>query len=128
MHHGPAPRTAGAVVVSLTEFTARRFRDLPGIARAGIALQSGWWAMPGDIGVLLYAYPAQRKGGSLSVWESEADLRRFIRLPRHVAVMRAYRDRVTVRSATWTSESVDLHEAWARREEHLRSAALPRTA
>jgi len=91
------------VVVSLTEFTARRHRDLPGIARAGVGLSRGWWAMPGAIGVVLYVDPARRQGGSLSIWTSEADLRRFVGLPRHIAIMRAYRDWVTVRAATWTA-------------------------
>jgi hypothetical protein len=119
MHRGPVLPTDGPVIVSLTEFTAQRFRDLPGIARAGLGLQSGWWAMPGAIGVVLYAHPAQRQGGALSLWESAPDLQRFVALPRHVAIMRAYRDRVTVRSAVWTSENVDLDGVLRRREEYL---------
>jgi hypothetical protein len=119
MRRGPVPRTDGPVVVSLTEFTARRFRDLPGIARAGIGLRRGWWAMPGAIGVVLYVDPARRTGGSLTVWETEADLRRFVALPRHLAIVRAYRGRVRVRSATWTTEAFDLDAAWASRHERL---------
>ena len=56
---GPAPRTDGPVIVSLTEFTARQARDLPGIAREGIGLAKGWWAMPGAISVALYVNPAK---------------------------------------------------------------------
>ena len=56
---GPAPRTDGPVIVSLTEFTARQARDLPGIAREGIGLAKGWWAMPGAISVDLFVYPAK---------------------------------------------------------------------
>jgi hypothetical protein len=100
------------VVVSLTEFTAARLRDLPAIARDGTALSRGWWAMPGAIGVVLYLDVAQKRGGSLSVWETEEDLRRFVRLPRHLAIMRAYRDRVTVRAATWRMEELRLRDAW----------------
>jgi hypothetical protein len=123
MRRGPAPRTDGPVVLSLTEFTSKRFRDLPGIARAGLGLRSGWWAMPGAIGVVLYAHPAQRQGGALSVWESEADLQRFVALPRHVAIMHAYRGRVTIRSAVWTSENADLDQVLRRRDEYLAGAA-----
>jgi hypothetical protein len=119
MHRGPAPTTNGPVVVSLTEFTAERYRDLPGIARAGFELQSGWWAMPGAIGVVLYADPARRQGGALSLWQSATDLERFVALPRHVAVMRAHRARVSIRSAVWTSENVDLDDVLRRREEYL---------
>ena len=119
MHRGPAARTDGPVIVSLTEFTARRARDLPGIAWHGIGLRRGWWAMPGAIGVVLYVDATRRQGGSLSIWETEADLRRFVALPRHLAIMRAYRDRVTVRSATWTTERFRIEEAWAGRHERL---------
>ena len=103
-HPGAAPATDGPVVVSFTEFTARSVRDLPGIARAGLGLRRGWWAMPGAIGVVLYVDVAARRGGSLSVWATEEDLRRFVALPRHVAIMRRYRTRVTVRATTWTAE------------------------
>jgi heme-degrading monooxygenase HmoA len=117
--HGPVPLTDESVVVSLTEFTARRFRDLPGIARAGIGLSRAWWAMPGAIGVTLYVDPLRRRGGSLSVWKSEQDLRRFVALPRHVAIMRRYRDRVTVRAATWTTGHFSAATVWEEREAQL---------
>jgi hypothetical protein len=104
-HPGPVPRTDGPVVVSFTEFTARRFRDLPGIAWAGLGLRRGWWAMPGAIGVVLYVDVRARRGGSLSVWATEEDLRRFVALPRHVAIMRRYRQRVAVRATTWRAEA-----------------------
>ena len=112
-HPGPAPSTDGPVIVSLTEFTAHQLATLPGIVRAGLALQRGWWAMPGAIGVLLYLEPGRRRGGSLSVWQTEADLRRFVGLPRHAAIMRAHRERVTVRATTWTTERFRVADAWA---------------
>jgi hypothetical protein len=121
---GPVPLTEGPVVVSLTEFTARRFRDLPWIARDGIRLSHGWWAMPGAIGVTLYVDPGRRRGGSLSVWANEDALRRFIALPRHVAIMRRHRGRVSVRAATWTTERFSAAAVWDEREARL--AAAPR--
>jgi hypothetical protein len=35
------------------------------------------------------------------VWESEADLRRFVTLPAHLAIMRKYRALGTLKAATW---------------------------
>ncbi|HMJ33178.1 MAG TPA: hypothetical protein VK501_04610 [Baekduia sp.] len=122
MTPGPVPPTDGAVVVSLTEFKARRFRDLPGIVCEGVGLSRGWWAMPGAVGVLLYLDPARKTGGSLSVWASEDDLRRFVALPRHVAVMRRYRSRVRVRSALWQTADFRTADAWAQRHERLAAA------
>jgi hypothetical protein len=123
MRPGPVPRTDGPVVVSLTEFTARRLRDLPGIVRDGVDLSRAWWAMPGAIGVVLYLDPARRRGGSLSVWVAEEDVRRFVALPRHAAIMRKYRERVTVRSALWQTQGFRLRDAWAQRDERLAAAA-----
>jgi hypothetical protein len=122
LHPGPVPRTNGPVTVSLTEFTARGMHDLPGIAREGVALCRGWWAMPGAIGVVLYVDVLSKTGGSLSIWESEADLKRFIGLPRHTAIMRRYRDRVDVRATTWTAENFNVTEALKQRAERLTAA------
>jgi hypothetical protein len=123
MTPGPVPRTDGPVTVSLTEFTARRFRDLPGIVRDGVGLSRGWWAMPGAIGVILYLDPAKKQGGSLSVWAGADDLRRFVALPRHVAIMRRYRELVSVRAAVWQTDGFRTADAWAQRYERLAAAA-----
>jgi hypothetical protein len=122
MTPGPVPRTDGPVTVSLTEFTARRFRDLPGIVRDGVGLSRGWWAMPGAIGVILYLDLAQKRGGSLSVWAGEDDLRRFVALPRHTAIMRRHRGRVSVRSAMWQTDAFRTADAWAQRHDRLAAA------
>jgi hypothetical protein len=110
------------VIVSLTEFTADRLRDLAAIARDGLALRRGWWAMPGAIGVALYVDAPRRRGGALSVWASAEDLRRFVALPRHREIVRRYGPRVTVRAATWTTESFHADDVFARREELLEAA------
>jgi hypothetical protein len=111
---GPDPRPGqDPVVVSFTEFQAHRWRDLPGIIRTGRDLRRAWWAMPGAIGASLWLEPTRRRGGSLTVWTSDEHLRRFVRLPRHVAVMRRYRDRVAVRSATWTTRAFSATTAYA---------------
>jgi len=124
LHPGPVPWTNGHVTVSLTEFTAHRMRDLPGIAREGIALSRGWWAMPGAIGVVLYVDVLSKIGGSLSIWESEVDLRRFVALPRHTAIMRRYRDRVDVRATTWTAENFSVTEGMKQRAKRLTVAGV----
>jgi hypothetical protein len=101
---GPAIGADSAVVVSVTDFTAHRIRDLPGIALTGLRLRMGWYAMPGAVGLWLWSVPMQARSGSVSVWTSEDDLRRFVGLPLHVDVMRRNRDRGTLRSTTWTAD------------------------
>jgi heme-degrading monooxygenase HmoA len=98
---GPAARHTGPLVVSLTDFRAHHARDLPSVYLAGLRLREGWYAMPGAIGLWLWGQPLQRRGGSLTIWESNDDLRRFVSLPAHVAIMRRYRDRGTIASDTW---------------------------
>jgi hypothetical protein len=122
MTPGPVPGVDAPVIVSLTEFTAHPLRDLPAIVRDGLALQRGWWAMPGAIGVALYADVARRRGKALSVWASAEDLRRFVGLPRHQEIMHRYGPRVTIRAATWTTENVRAADVLARREELLKAA------
>lgn len=119
MVSGPVAHSDGPMVVSLTEFTPRDAHDWPLIARDGLALTRGWWAMAGAIGVVLYGDVRHRCGGSLSLWTSEEDLRRFVALPRHTAIMRRYRDRGTVRAAVWTADAVDLNATLAQREVRL---------
>ena len=66
-----------------------------------------------------------KTGGSLSIWATEDDLRRFVALPRHVAIMRRYRDRLHVRATTWTTENFSVAEAWEQRNERLAAAGAP---
>ncbi|MDT7765537.1 MAG: hypothetical protein QOC63_4957 [Mycobacterium sp.] len=69
-------------------------------------MRMGWYAMAGAVGMWLWMTAAGR-GGSISVWETEEDLERFITLPHHVDIMRRYGDRGTVRSTTWAVDRFD---------------------
>jgi hypothetical protein len=117
---GPVSMGDGAVVVSLTDFRAHRLRDLPGIYWSGLRLREGWYAMPGAIGLWLWGRPLERgRGGSVSVWQSEADLRRFVGLPAHVAIMRKYRSLGTLNSATWEMDHFSLPAAQAAAQQRI---------
>jgi hypothetical protein len=116
---GPAAGTADRVLISFTEFTFNRFRDLPGILWAGMRLRRGWDGLHGAVGLALYLRPLSRRGGSLSAWESEADLRGFVSLPYHVHIMRKYRTRGSLRSARWRTERFALSSAWRDAERRL---------
>jgi hypothetical protein len=104
---GPASAEGGAVLVSVTDFRPDRLRDAPRIAATGLRLRLGWYAMRGAVGLRLWSLPLARRSGSISVWESEDDLRAFIRLPVHTEIMRRYRARGTLRSTTWTADRFD---------------------
>jgi len=104
---GPVDPRDAPVVVSVTEFAAHHRRELPGVAVKGVRMRMGWYAMAGAVGMWLWMMPAARCGGSISVWETEEDLERFITLPHHVEIMRRYGDRGTVRSTTWAVDRFD---------------------
>jgi hypothetical protein len=107
---GPEADAGGAVVVSVTDFAPHRRRDVPTIARTGLRLRLGWFAMPGAVGLCLWSQPLAVRSGSISVWTSEEDLQRFIRLPAHVAIMRRFRARGDLRSTIWSDVTFDAAE------------------
>ncbi|GGS79894.1 hypothetical protein GCM10010156_43340 [Planobispora rosea] len=109
---GPAAPEPGPLLVSLTDFQLDRLLDLPGAARRGLALSRLWPSLPGAVGMWLWTDPPARRVGSLSVWRGEADLAGFVRLREHVQIMRAYRDRGTLRSRTWEIDALDHAAVW----------------
>ncbi|MBC6463927.1 hypothetical protein HKK74_00215 [Actinomadura alba] len=109
---GPAAQADGPVLVSVTDFTARRLLDLPGIARAGYRLRRDWPELEGAVGMWLWTSPLERRTGSVSVWTDEKALRGFVKSPLHVDIMRKYRRRGSIRAMTWPAERSDLAEVW----------------
>jgi hypothetical protein len=120
---GPASMWDGAALVSLTDFTVFRARDLPGVWRTGLRLRRSWTRMEGAVGLWLWALPLERRGGSVSVWRSEEDLLRFVRWPVHLAVMRHYRDKGSLESASWDVERFVAAEVWAEARRRLAHVA-----
>jgi hypothetical protein len=114
----------GAVFVSVTDFRVRRYRDLPRVWLAGLRLRRAWPQMPGAVGLWLWAEPARRRGGSVSVWRSAGDLDAFVRWPPHVEVMRRFRPVGRIVADSWQAPRFDRREIWARAREAL---AEPRT-
>lgn len=111
---GPAASAGGGVVVSVTDFRPNRLRDTPRILATGLRLRLGWYAMPGAVGLWLWSLPLARRSGSISVWTSEDHLRGFVGLPAHVAIMRRYRDRGSLRSTSWAAERFNRAEVLER--------------
>jgi hypothetical protein len=115
---GPEWAANGGVFVSITNFEVNRLRDLPGAYLAGLRLRLAWPKMTGAVGLRLWARPWKRRSGAISVWRTEADLRRFVSRPVHVAIMREYRHRATVTSDSWTADrfiAVDVEREARRR-------------
>ncbi|OBF51283.1 hypothetical protein A5756_20050 [Mycobacterium sp. 852002-53434_SCH5985345] len=117
---GPSDSTRFPVVVSFTDFHSESEQDWQQVAELGLRLAQSWPIMHGAVGLWLWGKPAECRGGSLSVWDSRSDLRRFIRWPVHAEIVKNWRGRVRVESVTWTDERFVPTVTWGRAEEHMR--------
>ena len=108
---GPAAASSGPFLISYTEFTPHTLRDLPRIAVAALRLRRACAELEGAVGLTLYWQLFRRRGGSVSVWEDEAALRRFVALPYHVEIMCRYRTRGSLRAIDWHADSFELATA-----------------
>ncbi|WP_406277575.1 hypothetical protein [Embleya sp. NBC_00896] len=115
----------GGLLVSVTDFTAARATDLPGIARAGFRLRRAWPSLDGAVGMWLWTIPHRRRTGSVAIWRDTAAMHAFVGLPEHVAIMRHYRERGTTRAGTWTVSHVDPDRIWTDAEAVLLQRGAP---
>jgi hypothetical protein len=118
---GPSAGTQSPVVVSFTDFHSHSDEDWQQIAQLGMKLADSWPIMGGAVGLWLWGKPAERRGGSLSIWDSKADLHRFIRWPVHIAIMKNWRGRIQVQSASWDGDRFAPAQVWLRAEAHMRA-------
>lgn len=109
---GPHAGIEGPVVVSFTDFHVLGLRNFLGVIWAGARLRRNWRTRPGAVGLAVWAEPLKGRLGSLSAWLSEDDLRRFLRSPEHVAVVRSYGPHMTGSSELWCTGRFVAAEAW----------------
>lgn len=109
---GASAPSAGPFLVSYTEFTPQKMRDVPAIYFAAMRLRRACAELDGAVGLTIYWQLFRRRGGSVSVWESEEALRRFVSLPFHLEIMRRYRSRGSLRAISWEAETFALRAAF----------------
>jgi hypothetical protein len=110
---GASPNASGGGLVSATRTEMHRWRDVPAVLVRGLRLRSRWRDFPGAIGVQLASEPLAKATWTVSMWETEADLHRFLRSQAHIDTLTPYRDLVTVAATTWESHHFSLPAAWA---------------
>jgi hypothetical protein len=96
--------------MTCTDF--ERFRDMPGAGLAALRLRRAFPSTTGAIGLSLAVQPLARRSWSISAWETEEHLRRFLGSPAHIAIVRQYRATVRVSSTISTVERFQLKQAW----------------
>jgi heme-degrading monooxygenase HmoA len=89
-----------------------RYRDMPGAALAALRFRHALPSTQGAIGLSLAVQPLARRTWSISAWETEDDLRRFLGSSAHVAIVREYRTRVRVTSTLSKVERFHLRQVW----------------
>jgi hypothetical protein len=120
---GGARPDRGQVLIAATEARFDRYRDLPGAALAALRLRRGWPTLDGAVALSLAADPLTRRTCSISVWQSEDHLLGFLRSTAHLRIVRRYRGRLHIRSATWSSVSFDPVQARGEAERRLHPTA-----
>lgn len=109
----------GPVYVSMNDYLIRRRRDRVRVAWQGYLLRRRWPRTDGALGLWMAAFRLGRRQVSVSVWEGREDLRRFVRSPRHVRVMRTFKDAGLLYTNAWTAERLDRDLIWRQAAERL---------
>ena len=107
------PEHDGEYVVLLTYLPLRRFRTLPAFFRLILAVQRQLAGTAGLVGYTLRARLFSRRFWTLSVWESEDALKRFVVSQPHRDTMRKLRGKMGETSFTrWPLNGSDLPPSW----------------
>jgi hypothetical protein len=110
---------AGVVHVSMNDYLIHRLRDIPRVAYEGLRLRRRWPVTEGALGLWMATLRAGRRQVSVSVWREPEDLRRFVRSPEHVRIMRAFRDAGALHTNAWTAERFDPTLIWQQAADRL---------
>ena len=100
-------------LVLLTYLPLRRFRTLPAFFRLILAVQRQLAGTAGLVGYTLRARLFSRRFWTLSVWESEDALKRFVVAQPHRDTMRKLRGKMGETTFTrWPVSGSDLPPSW----------------
>ena len=117
---GASEAVEGPVHVSMNDYLIHRARDIPRVAREGLRFRRRWPDTEGALGVWMAALRGGRRQVSISVWRAPEDLKRFVRTPEHVRIMREYRDVGALFTNAWTAERLDRGLIWKQADDRLR--------
>jgi hypothetical protein len=117
---GARGRVVGPVHVSMNDYLIHRVRDIPRVARDGFLLRGLWPETDGALGLWFAAFRGGRRQVSISVWREPEDLRRFVRSPEHLRIMREHRQTGALYTNAWTAERFDPELIWRQGLDRLR--------
>ncbi|MGH3261821.1 MAG: hypothetical protein ACRDNS_07480, partial [Trebonia sp.] len=91
------------------------------IFETGLDLGRTWLVMHGAVGLWLWGKPAELRASSVTVWQSEDHMRRFVRWPVHAEIVRAWRGRATLASDLWAVKRFSAEQVWDRAQKMISS-------
>ncbi|MFD4372329.1 hypothetical protein [Streptomyces sp. NPDC058486] len=102
------------VTVNITEFTAHRPLDAAKVFVAGVMLRRSWPRTDGALGMWLWmeAGSLRPRSGSVSLWRDRDHLQGFVVRPDHLRIVRAFRGKGELRSATWSAAASPPDAVW----------------
>jgi len=101
-------------LILLTELPLRRYRDIGAFLLYTWRIQGQLRRSPGVLGYALLAHVFQKEFWTLSVWEGEAALQRFVAEAPHSQVMRALQGKMgATRFVKWRMRGAELPPRWA---------------
>lgn len=109
---GAAPPPAGPVHVSMNDYLIHRYRDVPRVAQEGLRFRRAWPHTEGALGLWVASTPDGRRQISVSIWRGPEDLRRFVRTPAHLRVMRDFRPAGKLITNAWAADRFDRALIW----------------
>jgi hypothetical protein len=110
---------SGPVHVSMNDYLVHRLRDIPRVASEGMRLRRRWPETEGALGLWFASFKGGRRQVSVSVWRSAEDLRRFVRSPEHLRIMREFKDAGALHTNAWTAERLDRELIWRQAGDRL---------
>jgi hypothetical protein len=115
------PNPGEPVFVSVTDFHIHHPWHAPGAWRTGLRLRRSWPRLEGAIGLWLWSEPTRMRSGSISIWQTEEELMRFLRSPTHLTIMREYGSRMSGTSHGRTAPRFDRAAIWKHAVTELRT-------
>lgn len=102
----------------MNDYKVHRARDVSRVALEGMRFRHAWPRTEGALGLWLALLPG-RRSVSVSVWRGPDDLRKFVRSPRHLKIIRQYRDAGDLITTTWKAERFDRRMIWRQADDRL---------
>lgn len=103
----------------MNDYLIRRPVDIARVGVHGLRVRASWPETPGALGLWVAGSPTWRRQVSVSIWESAEDLRRFVRSPAHLRIMRDFRGAGALHTTAWSAERFERFLIWSQAEARL---------